>query len=73
MIVSAGLPSFPVHPFEVAFGREKFFRRHIQIAYITLFLTGVAMTWLDELTGISAMKFVQTKTSNGEFVKIVVS
>lgn len=25
MIVSAGLPSFPVLPFEVAFGLEKFF------------------------------------------------
>lgn len=34
---------------------------------------GVAMTWLDELTGISAMEFVRTKTFNDGFVKIVVS
>lgn len=47
MIVSAGLPSFPVHPFEVAFGREKFFRRHMHMAYITLdFLIGVTMPCL---------------------------
>lgn len=37
MNVSAGLPSFPVLPFEVAFGLEKFFRRHIQTVWITFF------------------------------------